>query len=111
MIRNLFRRRYPEWQANIGFSPEHSLIFDTTTGRLVLRFAGRSADMINRFRCQAASVVTRQQAALCPAHIAPGNRMINPSRLGIRTLGKVSALIVSFSPISLFWAKMYAVNA
>ena len=40
------------------------------------------------------------------AHIASGKRTINPSRFGIRTLGSVWAFIVSFSPISLFSAKM-----
>ena len=39
------------------------------------------------------------------AHIASGKRTMNPSRLGIRTLGRVCAFIVSFSPINLFCAK------
>jgi len=38
--------------------------------------------------------------------IRSGKRMMNPSRFGIRTLGNVSALSVSFSPMSLFAAKM-----
>jgi hypothetical protein len=38
--------------------------------------------------------------------IISGKRMMNPSRFGIRTLGNVSALSVSFSPMSLFAAKM-----
>ena len=40
------------------------------------------------------------------AYIASGKRTINPSRFGICTLGNVCALIVSFSPISLFCAKI-----
>ena len=44
--------------------------------------------------------------AVAAAHIASGKRGINPSRFGIRTLGSVWAFIVSFSPISLFSAKM-----
>jgi len=38
--------------------------------------------------------------------IRSGKRIMNPSRFGIRTLGNVSALSVSFSPMSLFAAKM-----
>lgn len=48
---------------------------------------------------------------IAAAHIASGKRTINPLRFGICTLGRVCALIVSFSPISLFCAKMYAVSA
>jgi hypothetical protein len=40
------------------------------------------------------------------AYIASGKRTINPSRFGIFTFGSVCAFIVSFSPISLFSAKM-----
>ena len=39
-------------------------------------------------------------------HSASGKRTMNPSRFGIFTLGKVSAFIASFSPMSLFWAKI-----
>ena len=39
-------------------------------------------------------------------YILSGKRMINPSRFGIRTFGSVLASIASFSPISLFDAKM-----
>ena len=45
------------------------------------------------------------------AHMASGKRTINPLRFGICTLGSVCALIVSFSPISLFCARMKAVSA
>ena len=44
--------------------------------------------------------------ARTPHFIRSGKRMMNPSRFGIRTLGNVSALSVSFSPMSLFAAKM-----
>ena len=40
-----------------------------------------------------------------------GYLLTNPSRLGIRTLGKVSAFITSLSPMILFNARMYAVTA
>ena len=54
----------------------------------------------------------KQPMTRCPAaHIASGKRTINPSRFGMRTLGNVSAFIVSLSPMSLFSARISAVNA
>ena len=40
------------------------------------------------------------------SYILSGKRMMNPSRFGIRTFGSVLASIASFSPMSLFDAKM-----
>ena len=40
-----------------------------------------------------------------------GKRMMNPSRFGIFTLGRVSALIESFSPMMMLSESMYAVSA
>jgi hypothetical protein len=51
-------------------------------------------------------VTDRSPTGRRSAHIASGKRTINPSRFGIFTLGKVSAFMVSFSPMSLFCAKM-----
>ena len=48
---------------------------------------------------------------LAAAYSASGKRMMKPSRFGIFTLGNVSAFIVSLSPMSLFSARIYAVNA
>ena len=52
----------------------------------------------------------RQKARMAcrslPRQIRSGKRMMKLSRLGIFTLGRVSAFIVSVSPISLFWARM-----
>jgi hypothetical protein len=39
-------------------------------------------------------------------YILSGKRVMNPSRFGMRTLGKVLASIASFSPMSLFDARM-----
>src|SRR5258708_27894068 len=44
-------------------------------------------------------------------YIFSGNLGMKPSRLGIRTLGRVWAFMASFSPISLLAARRYAVNA
>ena len=43
---------------------------------------------------------------IAAAYSASGKRMMNPSRFGIFTLGKVSAFIVSLSPMSLFSARI-----
>src|SRR5580704_4949705 len=43
---------------------------------------------------------------IAAAYSASGKRMMKPSRFGIFTLGKVSAFIVSLSPMSLFSARI-----
>jgi hypothetical protein len=50
--------------------------------------------------------VSAPSLAVARAHIASGKRIRNPSRFGILTFGNVCAFIVSFSPISLFKARI-----
>src|SRR5262249_61325532 len=69
--------------------------FYWTTGRYLPRIA---------FRCMALHHSMER-------YILSGKRGMNPSRFGILTLGRVCAFISSFSPISLFCARMYAVRA
>ena len=52
------------------------------------------------------SEIVREPSLYDAGYILSGKRMINPSRFGIRTFGSVFASIASFSPISLFDAKM-----
>jgi hypothetical protein len=52
------------------------------------------------------SEIVRKPSLYNAGYILSGKRMINPSRFGIRTFGSVFASIASFSPISLFDAKM-----
>jgi hypothetical protein len=57
--------------------------------------------------CQTVSEVVRVSNALRSAgYILSGKRIMNPSRFGICTFGNVLASSVSFSPMSLFDARM-----
>src|SRR5258706_259523 len=59
--------------------------------------------LTRRFRTSKTTVVS--------SYILSGKRTMKLSRFGMRTLGSDSAFIVSFSPISLFWARIHAVSA
>ena len=52
------------------------------------------------------SKVVRKPSRDDASYILSGKRMMNPSRFGIRTFGSVLASIASFSPMSLFDARM-----
>ena len=79
-----------------AMSAAHSVVTQSLCGQARDRAAEVGAGWIPGLCC----------GSVAAAHIASGKRTINPLRFGICTLGSVCALIVSFSPISLFCARM-----